>query len=82
MPDGSATVAGQRLKQYIERIERLEEERKALGADMRDIFAEAKGTGFDVKAMRKIISLRRVGDQERKEQDELVELYKSAIGMD
>ena len=78
----TATVAGKRLKQYIERIERLEEERKALGADMKDIFTEAKSSGFDTKAMRKIISLRKVGEQERKEQDELIELYKAAIGMD
>lgn len=84
MPDGTATstVAGQRLKQYIERIERLEEERKALGSDVRDVFAEAKGSGFDVKTMRQVLKLRKMADNERKEQDELVDLYMSAIGME
>lgn len=80
-PD-TATVAGKRLKQYIERIEKLEEERKALGADMRDVFAEAKGSGFDVKTMRQILRLRKLAEQERKEQTELLDLYMSAIGMD
>lgn len=78
----SATVAGQRLKQYIERIERLEEERKALGSDVRDVFAEAKGSGFDVKTMRHVLKLRKMNDNERKEQNELVDLYLNAIGME
>ena len=78
----SATVAGERLKQYIERVERLEEEKKALGADIKDIMTEAKSSGFDTKAMRTIIRLRKLADQDRREQDELIELYKSAIGMD
>jgi uncharacterized protein (UPF0335 family) len=82
MPDGTAAVTGARLKQYIERIERLEEEKKGLAADVRDVFSEAKSAGFDVKTMRKVISLRRLPDQERNEQDELLELYKAAIGME
>lgn len=79
---GTGTVAGKRLKQYIERIERLEEERKALGADVRDVFAEAKGSGFDVKTMRQVLKLRKMADQERRELDELLDLYMSAIGME
>lgn len=89
MPDGtaatardSAQVTGKKLKQYIERVERLEEEKKGLASDIRDVMAEAKSAGFDVKVMRKLISMRRMPDQERNEQDELLELYKAAIGMD
>lgn len=77
----SAAVTGAKLKQYIERIERLEEEKKGLAADIRDVFAEAKSGGFDVPAMRAIIKLRAMPDQERNERDELLELYKAAIGM-
>ncbi len=79
---GTGTVAGKRLKQYIERIERLEEEKKALSADMRDIFTEAKSSGFDVKTMRQVLKLRKLADQERRELDELLNLYMAAIGMD
>lgn len=89
MPDGSAAtlkdsaqVTGKKLKQFIERIERLEEEKQGLASDIRDVYAEAKGNGFDAKVMRKIVSLRKMPDQERSEQDELLELYKAAIGMD
>lgn len=89
MPDGtaasvrdSAQVTGKKLKQYIERIERLEEEKQGLAADIRDVYAEAKANGFDAKTMRKIVSLRKLPDQERSEQDELLELYKAAIGME
>ena len=80
--DATPTVAGARLKQYIERIERLEEERKALGADQRDVFAEAKSAGFDIKTMRQVLRLRKLADQERQEQTELLDLYLSAIGME
>ena len=82
MPDGTAAVTGARLKQYIERIERLEEEKKGLSSDIRDVFSEAKSGGFDVKTMRTLIKIRKLPPQERTEQDELLELYKSAIGMD
>jgi uncharacterized protein (UPF0335 family) len=76
-----AHVTGKRLKLFIERIERLEEEKKGLASDIRDVYAEAKGTGFDAKIMRKIVALRKLPDQARTEQDELLDLYKSAIGM-
>jgi uncharacterized protein (UPF0335 family) len=74
-------VAGQRLRSFLERIERLEEEKKALGDDVKDIYAEAKGVGFDVTTMRRIIKLRKMEPEKIREQDELLELYKSAIGM-
>jgi len=74
-------VAGDRLRSFIERIERLEEEKAGLAADIRDIYAEAKGEGYDVKVMRKIIGLRKMDKGDRQEQEELLELYKAAIGM-
>lgn len=74
-------VSGERLKNFIERIERLEEEKKALTEDIKDVYAEAKATGFEVKIMRKIVSLRKMDTQKRREEDELLDVYKSAIGM-
>lgn len=75
-------VSGQRLKAFIERIERLETEKAALGDDIKDIYAEAKGVGFDAKTMRKVIRLRKMDAEKRREEDELLELYKSAIGLE
>lgn len=75
-------VAGARLKAYIERIERLEEEKSGIAEDIKDIYAEAKGVGFDTKTIRKIIGLRKVDHEKRREADELLDLYKSAIGME
>jgi len=74
-------VAGDQLRQYIERIERLEEEKKAIADDIKDVFAEAKGNGFDVKALRKIISLRKMDKDERQEQEAILDLYMQALGM-
>ena len=74
-------VAGAELRQFIERIERLEEEKKALADDVRDVFAELKGRGFDTKAVRKLIALRRKDPNERAEEEAILELYKSALGM-
>ena len=74
-------VAGDRLKSLIERIERLEEEKAGLAGDVRDIYAEAKGEGYDVKVMRQIIRLRKMDKGDRQEQEELLDLYKAAIGM-
>ena len=76
-----ANVAGARLKSFIERIERLETEKKALAEDIRDVYAEAKGTGFEPKIMRKVISLRKMEIEKRREESELLELYTAAIGM-
>ncbi|HFA59168.1 MAG TPA: DUF2312 domain-containing protein [Rhodospirillales bacterium] len=74
-------IAGDRLRSFIERIERLEEEKRELLEQIREVYAEAKADGFDVKVMRQLVRLRRMKPQERGEQEELLELYKSAIGM-
>jgi uncharacterized protein (UPF0335 family) len=74
-------VETSKFRQYIERIERLEEEKAALGADVRDLFAEAKANGFDVKTMRAIIKLRKAEANERIEQEYMLDLYKRALGM-
>jgi uncharacterized protein (UPF0335 family) len=74
-------VAAEELKQFIERIERLEEEKKAIADDVRDVYAEAKGRGFDTKAIRAIVRLRAKEPHEREEEEAILELYKSALGM-
>lgn len=74
-------VAGKRLKSLIERIERLENEKSDLAEDIKEIYGEAKGTGFDPKTIRKIIRLRKMNIEKRREEDELLDLYKAAIGM-
>jgi uncharacterized protein (UPF0335 family) len=73
--------AQKQLRQLIEQIERLEEEKKALAGDIRDKFAEAKGLGFDVKVMRKVISLRKKTQTERQEEDSILTVYLHALGM-
>ncbi|GBQ04545.1 MULTISPECIES: DUF2312 domain-containing protein [Saccharibacter] len=82
-PEGSATggIAADRLRSIIERVERLEEERKALGSDIRDIFAEAKSAGFDVKVVKQIIKLRKQEPAEVEEQETLLDIYRRALGM-
>jgi uncharacterized protein (UPF0335 family) len=74
-------VAADELKQFVERIERLEEEKKAIADDVRDVYAEAKGRGFDIKAIRTIVRLRAKEPHEREEEEAILELYKSALGM-
>lgn len=74
-------ITGERLKAFVERIERLEEEKKALAEDIKEIYGEAKATGFDSKTIRKIVGLRKLDSEKRREEEELLELYKSAIGM-
>lgn len=78
---GGGTVAHDRLRSFIERIERLEEEKMVLMADIREVYAEAKGTGFDVKTMRKVVSLRKMDDSDRQEAEFLLDTYLSALGM-
>jgi uncharacterized protein (UPF0335 family) len=73
--------AQKQLRQLIEQVERLEEEKKALAGDIRDKFAEAKGLGFDVKAMRKIISLRKKTQADRQEEEAILAVYMHARGM-
>ena len=75
-------VAGKRLRAFLERIERLEEEKAALAEDIKEIYGEAKAVGFDVKTMRKVLKLRKMDIEKRREEDELLELYKAAIGME
>jgi uncharacterized protein (UPF0335 family) len=70
-----------RLKSFIERIERLEEEKAATAADIKEVYAEAKGTGFDIKIMRQVIRLRKMESADRMEQEELLDLYQRALGM-
>lgn len=80
--DVAATgVAAEELKQFIERIERLEEEKKALSADIRDVYAELKGRGFDSKAVRTIVRIRAKDASERQEEEAILELYLQALGM-
>lgn len=74
-------ISGNRLKSFIERVERLEDEKKALAEDIRDVYAEAKSTGFEPKIMRKIVSLRKANLEKRREEQELLDLYMAAIGM-
>jgi len=74
-------VAGARLKSFVERIEKLEEEKSAVSTDIKDVYGEAKGTGFDVKTLRKLIRLRKMDEEKRREEDELLELYRTAIGL-
>lgn len=74
-------VAPDMLKAFIERIERLDEEKKTISEDIKDIYAEAKGAGFNTKIIRKIIALRRKDHAERKEEEAIMDLYLSALGM-
>ncbi|WP_024519017.1 DUF2312 domain-containing protein [Bradyrhizobium sp. Tv2a-2] len=80
--EGAATrFAKDQLKAIIERIERLEEEKKAISDDIRDVYAEAKGNGFDVKALRTIIRMRKEDPNDRAEQETILETYLQALGM-
>jgi len=74
-------VAADRLRSLIERIERLEEEKAALAADVREIYSEAKADGFDTKVMRQIVRLRKMDSGDRAEQEAILDLYKSALGL-
>ena len=74
--------AGKRLKSFLDRIERLEEEKKGIADDIKDIYAEAKGVGFDPKIMRKILRLQKMETEKRREEEELLELYKTALGIE
>ncbi len=74
-------IAADQLRTIVERIERLEEEKSGIASDIRDIFAEAKGNGYDVKTLRKVIQLRKLDAAERDEQEHLLDTYKLALGM-
>lgn len=75
-------VAGARLRAFLERIERLEGEKSGLADDIKEVYAEAKGVGFDTKIMKRVLKLRKMEVQKRREEDEILQLYLSAIGMD
>jgi len=72
-------ISAQRLESIIKRIEKLEEDKAAVSEDIKEVYAEAKGAGFDVKVIRQIVRLRRIEENKRKEQEEILDLYKSAI---
>jgi len=75
-------VAADQLRLFIERIERLEEEKKAIADDVRDVYAEAKATGYDPKIMRMIVRLRKMETHTRREQDAILDTYRSALGLE
>jgi uncharacterized protein (UPF0335 family) len=75
------TVAKDQLRAFIERIERMEEEKAAIAADIKEIYAEAKGNGFDTKTLRKIVNIRKIDVNERAESEALLETYMRALGM-
>ena len=77
----AARFAKDHLKAFVERVERLEEEKKAIAGDIRDVFAEAKANGYDVKALRTIIGIRKQDADERKEHEAILETYMHALGM-
>lgn len=78
----AATVAGQQLRSFVERVERLEEEKAALTADIREVYSEAKSQGFDTKVMRQVVRLRKMDRNDRMEQEALLDVYLSALGME
>lgn len=77
----SDSVAQDQLKAFVERIERMEEEKQAIASDIKDIYAEAKASGFDTKVLRQIVRIRKQDHNERMEQEALLELYMTALGM-
>jgi uncharacterized protein (UPF0335 family) len=74
-------IAADRLRSFIERVERLEEDRANLNADIREVYSEAKSAGFDAKTMRQIVRLRKLEPAERQEQEHLLEIYRNAVGL-
>lgn len=77
----SENVSAEQLRQFIERIERLEEDKKGIADDIKDVYAEAKGTGFDTKTMRAIVRLRKMEKAARQEAEALLDVYKTALGL-
>ena len=82
MSEVGHNVTDDRLRLLIERVERLEEEKKDLAADIKDVFLEAKAVGYDAKIMKQVIRLRKMQDDDRREMETILDLYKSALGMD
>jgi uncharacterized protein (UPF0335 family) len=77
---GATTVAAERLRSFLDRVERLEEEKSTIAGDIKEVFAEAKGEGYDTKTLRKIIRRRKMDKAKRDEEEALLELYLSALG--
>ena len=75
-------IAADRLRSFVERIERLEEEKAALAADVREVYAEAKADGFDAKVMRQVVRLRKMDSHDRQEEEAVLDLYKRALGLE
>lgn len=75
-------ISGERLRSFIKRIEKLEEDKTAVADDLKEVYAECKGVGFENKIVRQLVKLRKVELEKRRENDELLELYKAAIGME
>jgi uncharacterized protein (UPF0335 family) len=73
-------VAADRLRSFVERIERLEEEKQALAGDIREVYSEAKGAGFDVKVMRQLIRIRKLDDDDRSQMEAILDVYERALG--
>ena len=81
MADTKTSFAQGQLRALVERIERLEEEKKTIAADIKEVYAEAKGNGFDTKILRKVVSLRKKDPGERDEEQAILDLYMAALGM-
>ena len=79
--DNSTGVSGERLRSFIKRIEKLEEDKAAVGEDLKEVYSEAKGTGFDTKIMKKIVSIRKMDRDSRIEEETILDLYLAALGM-
>ena len=82
MSDAGHNVTDDRLRLLIERVERLEEEKQGIADDIKDVFLEAKAVGYDAKIMKQVIRLRKMHDDDRREMETILDLYKSALGMD
>ena len=82
MPDASGGISAERLRSFVKRIEKLEEDKASIAEDLREVYSEAKGTGFDAPTIRRVVRMRKLDLDKRREQDELLELYKSALGME
>ena len=80
--DENVTTTDQQLRLFIERVERLEEEKKGISDDIKDVYSEAKSQGYDTGIMRKIVALRKLKPEERKEMELLIETYKAALGIE
>ena len=81
MADGSGQIAQDRLRSFIERVERLEDEKSVLAADIKEVYAEARSAGFDPKTMRKVVRLRKMADSDGQEEEFLLDTYLSSLGM-